>query len=59
MTRNKNLILPQISNKIAIKNSYYVAIKCFNKVPNKFKTLHGNTYFIKSRLRSHIETNDL
>ena len=50
ITRNKNLLLPKMNKAISDKNSYTVAIKVYNTLPNTLKSITGNKNSKKAKL---------
>ena len=57
ITRNKNLLLPKMNKAISDKNSYTVAIKVYNTLPNNLKSLTGNKTSIKAKLKEWVKNN--
>ena len=55
-TRNKSLQIPKTSKKDSEKNSYIVAIKQFNLLPNELKILVCNKQTIKNKLKNWIKS---
>lgn len=56
-TRNKNLLLPKMNKAISDKNSYIVAIKAFNNLPNNLKYMIGKKNYIKNKLKEWVKRN--
>ena len=53
-TRNKCILFPKMEKVISDKNSYIVAIKTFNNLPNELKCLNLNNNSIKNKVKSFI-----
>lgn len=58
-TRNKSILLPKICKNISSKNSYIIAIKIFNRLPNEYKVFKENLNkkYRKSKMKSWIMEN--
>ena len=57
ITRNKNLLLSKMNKAISDKNSYTVAIKVYNTLPNNLKSLTGNKNSKKAKLKEWVKNN--
>jgi hypothetical protein len=53
-TRNNSIILPKINKSLSYKNSEYVAVKYFNKLPNNLKKLNVSKKTLKHKIFSWI-----
>lgn len=53
-TRNKNILLPKMGKAVSDKNSYIVAMKTYNTLPNELKCLSLSKICIKNKLKNFI-----
>lgn len=53
-TRNKNLLLPNMRKTVSDKNSYIVALKTFNVLPNELKCMNLSKSNIKNKIKNFI-----
>lgn len=56
ITRYKSLQIPKNNKTVCSKNSYLVAIKVFNRLPNELKNLTNSHKVIKSKLKTFFYT---
>ena len=56
-TRKKAIPIPEITNSVINKNSYIVALRIFNELPNNLKVLLVSKQTLKIRLKNWIKSN--
>lgn len=55
ITRNKSIELPLYRKTVAQKNSFYTAVKFFNKLPNDLKTLNESNKIKMKKILSQVK----